>query len=592
MIRTIVPILMLCVCKHALCERVASNTAPTASPAVDSPSRPDRKSPQVVSSFEAKPRARYPFRENMYRALQLPDGRIVALSIARENGQQTLQGRYSADEGNTWTEPRNLVEFPKEAGGFGLFEALVDRRGEFQFVALCDGNSGIMFPKAPGTSPATYDVLEIWHMRSNEGMTKWESPKRIRKGRNSDLLSFIQLTNGRLLLPICFATGRTWQKRGEGFLNYTYVGGYSSGAMYSDDDGVTWQNSPDEFSTETPHIGAYGAVEPAAIQLKDGRVWMLMRTQLGRFYESFSDNGAQWSPAKPSRLISSDAPAGLLRLTDAGLLLFSNACLRYPYGQGARYVLHAAVSYDEGRTWRGFREIARDPHRSELPDAHSDYGVAYTFPTLTKSGKVLFSNWVEQGSIRRFRRFDPAWLLETKQECDFSNALADWSAFGCRGVEIEEQSDGVKVLSLRKADASWPAGAVWNFPVGAIGNLNLRIKLRPNFGGAIIGLTDHFSKPWDMEDEFFNVFNLPIADSGNMLDADLGADQWHNLQLKWDTARRRCEVLVDGKVVGQLNDNRQSSGVNYLRIRSTSGESDNGMLIGNVKSDVSDSWPQ
>ena len=40
--------------------------------------------PRVVSSFQAEPGAAYPFRQNMYRALQLTDGRILALSIARD----------------------------------------------------------------------------------------------------------------------------------------------------------------------------------------------------------------------------------------------------------------------------------------------------------------------------------------------------------------------------------------------------------------------------------------------------------------------------------------------------------------------------
>ena len=35
--------------------------------------------PHAVSSFTAATEARYPFRENMYEPLTLPDGRIVAL---------------------------------------------------------------------------------------------------------------------------------------------------------------------------------------------------------------------------------------------------------------------------------------------------------------------------------------------------------------------------------------------------------------------------------------------------------------------------------------------------------------------------------
>jgi hypothetical protein len=548
--------------------------------------------PRVVSSFQAEPGAGYPFRENMYRALLLPDGRLLALSIARDKTrQQTMQSRSSTDNGQTWSAPRDLFPYPKAAGGFGLFDALVDQDGEIHIAVLCDGNSGALFPKPEGTP--TYDILEIWHVRSKDKRQGWETPRRMRKGMGTDLLSIIQLRNGRIVLPISFKSKRTLYERGEGFLPFTYVGPYSCSSMYSDDKGKTWQASPDVLSVETPDLGTYGADEPVIIQLKDGRVWMLMRTQRGRFYESFSRDGARWSPPQPSRLISSDSPAGLIRLKDGNLLLFSNACLRYPYAYGGRFVLHGAVSRDEGRTWQGFREVAHDPHRDQPPTLRSDYGVAYTFPTLTADGHILFSNWVEQGNVRRFRLLDPAWLLQTHQECDFSNGLEDWSVFGSKGVEMIPDPDQrkAKVLALRKADVRWPAGAVWNFPVGARGRLRLQLLPRPGFGGVLLGLTDHFSVPWDQEDEFHNVFNLPIASSGELLPgARLTAGRWHQLELAWDTKRRQCRVLLDDKLVGTLEDQRKGNGLNYLRLRSTSAQVDNGLLLRAVSADVSESW--
>lgn len=551
--------------------------------------------PRVVSTFTADPEARYPFRQNMYRALLLSDGRIIALSIARENRQQTMQGRYSTDNGKTWSAPEDLFPFPREAGGFGLFEAMVDQRGEIHIAFLCDANTGILFPKEAALPSPGSDTLEIWHIRSKGKATSWDTLRSIRKGRNSDLLSLIQLRNGRIVLPICFNAERTVYNRGEGFLSYTYMGGYSSGAMYSDDNGQTWHDSPDVLSVETPDMHTYGAVEPVAIQLKDGRVWMLMRTQRGRFYESFSNDGARWSPPQPSTLISSDSPAGLIRLKDGNLLLFSNAALRYPYAYGARYVLHGAISRDEGGTWQGFREVARDPHQNEPPTMRSDYGVSYTFPTLTADGQVLFSNWVEQGNIRRFRLFDPAWLLETRQSSDFSDGLEEWSSFGSKGVDVQMDPDknGSKLLALRKADPKWPAGVVWNFPIGAQGRLRFQLKLRSRFGGVLLGLTDHFSTPWDEEDEFHNVFNLPIAASGQLLPkVKLAPDRWYQVELAWNTKSRQCRVLLDGKLAGIIQDDRRSNGLNYLRLRSTSKQSDGGLLLRSVSADVSESWRQ
>jgi len=329
------------------------------------------------------------------------------------------------------------------------------------------------------------------------------------------------------------------------------------------------------------------------LQLKDGRVWMLIRTQRGRFYESFSDDGSKWSRPQPSKLISSDAPAGLLRLKDDSILLFSNACLRYPYGYGGRYVLHVAISKDEGKTWRGYREVARDPSRNEPESLSGDYGVAYTFPILLADGKVLFSNWVEEGAVRNFRLFDPRWIYETRQAADFASGIDDWSVFGSKGVGLESDPDnsGMKVLSIRKAEKDWPAGAAWNFPVGSKGELKIQLKLRSDFKGTLLGLTDYFSVPWDMEDQFYNAFNLWIPADGRIFpNFVLASERWYQIAFGWDTAGRKCRVLVDGKLAGVMESNRRSSGINYLRLRSVAEEPDGGLQVRAVSADVSASW--
>jgi hypothetical protein len=404
------------------------------------------------------------------------------------------------------------------------------------------------------------------------------------------LLSAIQLRSGRLLIPITIQTSQSWKNRGGGFPDFTYVGNSEVSALYSDDDGQTWRESPDRLTVEVPDSSTFGAAEPAVLELKDGRVWMLIRTQRGRFYESFSnDAGAHWSAAQPSKLISSDSPAALLRLKGNTILLFSNACRRYPYAYGGRYVLHVAVSDDEGKTWRGYREAARDPTRNLPPPSRGDYGLAYTFPTLLTNGQVLFSNWVEEGTERNFRLLDPKWIYETRQATDFSKGLDDWSIFGSSGIYLQPDPvrSGAAVLSISKSEKDWPAGAVWNFPMGADGSVEMQLMVRPGFGGALVGLTDHFSVPWDMEDEFSNVFNLPISTDGKMLSARLVSSHWYEIVLTWNIKSRECRVLVDGQLAGVVPDNHRSDGVNYLRLRSVSPQRDKGLLLRAVSADVS-----
>lgn len=139
----------------------------------------------------------------------------------------------------------------------------------------------------------------------------------------------------------------------------------------------------------------YGACEPVLVELKNCRLWMLVRTQKGRLYESFSaDRGATRSAAQPSAFHSSNSPAEFVRLSDGGIVAIWNNCEIPPRvnGQGAyggRDVLDAAVSRDEGITWLGYREVFKDPHRHESPPRQGDRGNAYFSAIPTGDGKLL-----------------------------------------------------------------------------------------------------------------------------------------------------------------------------------------------------------
>ena len=143
----------------------------------------------------------------------------------------------------------------------------------------------------------------------------------------------LQLRDGRILLPFSYSIPARWNNRGRTLADFSYRGYYRSTVLFSDDLGATWNTGPQSLPVPVPDISyAYGAVEPVAIELADGRVWMLIRTQMGRFYEAFSRDGLRWSDPRPTRLLSSDSPAGLVRLADGRLVLLWNNCLRFPAG--------------------------------------------------------------------------------------------------------------------------------------------------------------------------------------------------------------------------------------------------------------------
>jgi hypothetical protein len=447
-----------------------------------------------------------------------------------------------------------------------------------------------------GEGKSLYDThYDVWHVRSTNGRKNWKAPNPVWQGYAGSMLSVIQLRNGRILLPLSVLTRRSWGTPGEGFDAFTDVGRFSCKVTYSDDGGDHWQLSPMEFKTAVPYIGADGMLEPAVIQLKDGRVWILIRTQNGRFYESFSQDGAQWSHVQPTRILSSDSPGGLVRLKDGRIVMLWNNCLRYPYAQGGRHVIHAAISEDEARTWRGYREVARHPLANQPHPPNGDYGVAYTVPAVTKEGNVVTTLSGAGGTYGMLLHVHPEWLYETHRRADFSDGLKDWSYFGTKGVEAvpNPEKPGAQALQLRKPESDWPAGAVWNFPMGAKGRLSVKVLLKPGFRGARFGLTDHFSVPFDPEDQIYNLFNLAIGPEGELTGGrKLEPGRWHQVDFDWDTAKSECRVTEAGRPIATLHQTREAAGgVSYFRLVSTAEEMDQaGLLVESVDADVSQSW--
>lgn len=504
---------------------------------------------------------------------QLRDGTLIALFSRSSAESAEVRVRRSTDAGVTWTEEETLLALDPKVGGWTLPEALVDREGALHLFFLNDEGTGVVLNK-PGSRGDR--KLCIWHAKSPDGRTQWTEPKRIWEGYTGALNSVIQMTSGRILLPFSCLTKRRWSDRGEGLDTFTYRGQFDSTLVYSDDGGDTWTAPPVRLKAPTPDIvSAYGAVEPVVIQLKSGRVWMLIRTQQGRFYESFSDDGATWSTGRPGAIESSDSPAGIVRVPDGRLVLLWNNCLRYPYAHGGRHVLHAAVSADEGRTWFGYREIARDSLRDQPPPPRGDHGTAYPFPIALQDGRVLFSTGQGEAERVACMVLEPDWLRETRQVETFEEGIDDWSSFGTRGVGVVADPTGSqpKVLSLQKTEREWPACAVWNFPAGSRGTVRLRLRMPDTARGIHIGLTDHFSTPFDEEDVFHNVYNLVLDEAGRVGGAptEWARDAWHTLELTWNNDENTCAVSIDGAPVAALDARRGSPGIGYVRIKSAAG---------------------
>jgi len=132
-----------------------------------------------------------------------------------------------------------------------------------------------------------------------------------------------------------------------------------AGSFYSDD-GTTWLES-DNY-VELP---MRGAMEPRIEPLSDGRLIMVVRTQLGSVFKSYShDDGQTWLKAQTTGLQSPESCPSLLRLPKTGhlLLIWNHSGYDPKFDHyGKRTPLSVAVSEDDGETWGRIKNIETDP---------------------------------------------------------------------------------------------------------------------------------------------------------------------------------------------------------------------------------------
>jgi len=502
--------------------------------------------------------------QNEANPLTLPDGSLFAM-FREERGSPTFYAVQSTDGGATWSEPRPVATV-EGANGYGC-RTLVDDRGEVH----------VFFLRGEG--------LRIHHFHSEQGRMLWTEPKLIFDGRVGSLRSAIQLAGGRILLP---HQHRTPDR------DRTHPTGWGVTTVdYSDDHGETWRNTGTALTAPcSPDYNGsnVGATEPAIIELADGRVWMLMRTQAGYHYESFStDQGLTWSDAVPSRFPSHNGTPALVRAADGRIVLIWNNAgpVSKHDGRGVyggRDAIHAAISADEGRTWRGFREIYRDPLRHHVGEPKHDRGTAYPNATPLPDGDIIIFTGQQEGR-RAILRLDPDWLEQTQQSADFAGGIDDWMTFKNIGPHLgavfrervqaaqwvdHPDEPGRKAMRLARRDEHDGDGAAWNFPAGVAGSLTLRVRLEPGFGGAHLGLSDRLFEPCDPTTDARLAFGVSIAPSGALGEggATLRSGQWHEINLAWSDGR--CRVTLDGRPAGELSPRvTATNGLSYLYLRST-----------------------
>ncbi len=199
-------------------------------------------------------------------------------------------------------------------------------------------------------APAPDSRLDVWSMRSLDDGKTWIDAQAIMKGYCGAIRDMIQTRSGEVVAtvqPLLIKEAR-----------------HATQPYISSDDGKTWT------AGQLLDIGGRGhhdgSVEATLTELKDGRLWMLLRSNMDDFLSTTSsDSGLTWIKMKPAGIGASSSPAMLKRLTSGRLLLVWNQL--YPEGKSSyerrsgNYSQHAgswhreelsiAFSSDDGKTW-------------------------------------------------------------------------------------------------------------------------------------------------------------------------------------------------------------------------------------------------
>jgi hypothetical protein len=187
-----------------------------------------------------------------------------------------------------------------------------------------------------------------------------------------------ELPSGRILLPM-------------------YSDGYSFGIMgISDDGGYTW-------SASEPIVG-YGGIQPSVVRKKDGSLVAYLRDNgppPKRAQISYSkDDGVSWTTAKDTDIPNPGSSLETLALKNGDWMIVYNDL------DSGRWSLVAALSDDEGASWKWRRHLEGAPDRQSKNEYH--------YPSVIQAADgsihVTYSFFTEAGKSIKHARFSEDWI--------------------------------------------------------------------------------------------------------------------------------------------------------------------------------------
>lgn len=303
--------------------------------------------------------------------LELKDGQLLIAWQRHEksgfgSGDQapsTIALMNSGDNGVTWNHFRIAVEMIP--GCVNVYSPCLYR--------CADGSISLFFKRYTHLVPGEQSLNSYYRMDSYDEGETWSEEQLLWENKPYKAINHAakRIASGVTLLPI--ARSEAWG----GPKDHSIVS-----VLRSEDDLHTWSES------NRITVPMRGLSEPCIAQHADGSLHMVMRTQLGSVFHSFStDDGRTWSKPQVTGLHAPESCPCIASIpgTDAQLIVWNNS--EYDMGwrshYGKRTPLTMAISKDGLKTFSNYIDIENDPER------------VFTNPsiTITSTGLFLLNYW-------------------------------------------------------------------------------------------------------------------------------------------------------------------------------------------------------